>query len=172
MRGGTRADRQTMHPSLDQMHDIVLPEAVSWMPQTAGWWILAALVLAIGLRVALVARRRHRENRYRRLALAELDRIEAALGTPGERAVALGALPALVKRTALAVWPRETVASLSGAAWLRFLDESYGGSDFTKGPGRSLPALAYARDESMSSEETRKLTVLVRDWIRRHRVRV
>ena len=33
----------------------------------------------------------------------------------------LAALPALVKRCALAAWPREQVASQSGAEWAQFL---------------------------------------------------
>jgi hypothetical protein len=157
-----------MNPSLEQLHDIALPDPVSWMPQTAGWWILLALVLAISVRQVVAARRRWKENRYRRLALRELDRIDAGLDSPAARAD----LPALVKKTALARWPRETVASLSGQEWLRFLDESYGERAFTEGPGRLLPDLAYATADTVPAESVRQLSAVIRDWIRRHRVRV
>ena len=156
----------------DALHDIVLPESVSWMPQTIGWWILLAVALVIGLRAAFVARRRYRANRYRRLALAELEGVGAALESGMAPVDIVAAIPTLVKKTALAAWPRETVASLNGEPWLRFLDESYGGSGFTKGPGRLLSTLAYEPDGNPASEDIHRLTSLVRDWIRGHRVRV
>ena len=40
---------------------------------------------------------------------------------PDGRQRALASLPALIKRSALAVWPRETVAALSGRGWSDFL---------------------------------------------------
>ena len=71
-------------------------------------------------------------------------------------------LPALVKRVALQAWPREQVASLTGADWLAFLDESYGGDGFANGPGRCLSDLAYGGGDGADA------AVLVREWIRRH----
>jgi len=38
---------------------------------------------------------------------------------------ALRALPELLKRTALAAWPRSDVARLSGSRWLSFLEKAY-----------------------------------------------
>ena len=70
---------------------------------------------------------------------------------------------------------RIDVAGLNGEPWLQFLDESYRGRDFTEGPGRLLPTLAYAsfaNVERIADEELDGLVRLVRQWIRRHRVRV
>lgn len=161
-------------PLLD-LHDIVLPEPVSWVPQTLGWWILLGiLVVALAWATAAAIRRR-RTNRYRTLALAHLARIETELADPATRATAVTALPVLVKQTALAFRPRSEVAALSGSSWLRFLDDSYGGSGFTEGPGRLLSTLAYstpATTNTLPSAELEALVDLVRRWIRRHRVRV
>ena len=49
----------------------------------------------------------------------------------------------LVRRTALAVFPRETIAPLTGTAWLAFLDRSYGGDEFSQGAGRWLVSAPY-----------------------------
>jgi Domain of unknown function (DUF4381) len=56
------------------------------------------------------------------------------------------ALALLVRRTALAIFPRETIAPLSGAAWLDFLDRSYEGHEFSQGAGRTLGLAAQRRD--------------------------
>ncbi len=161
-------------PLLD-LYDIVLPEPVSWVPQTLGWWILLGiLVVALAWATAAAIRRR-RTNRYRALALAHLARIETELADPATRATAVTALPVLVKQTALAFRPRSEVAALSGSSWLRFLDDSYGGSGFTEGPGQLLSTLAYstpATTNTLPSAELEALVDLVRRWIRRHRVRV
>jgi hypothetical protein len=96
-------------------------------------------------------------NRYRREALREIE------SCPDEQ------IDVLVKRCALAAWPRERVASLSGQRWLEFLDESYEGRRFTEGPGRPLAEEVY---RNASSFDVPALRQLAREWIRRHRVRV
>lgn len=84
--------------------------------------------------------------------------------------VGWGALPALLKRTAIAATSREEVASLSGEEWLRFLDRSLGnGRDFEQGVGRLLVQLAYSpKPPSTSSHQLESLVDLSRRWIRHH----
>jgi hypothetical protein len=66
--------------------------------------------------------RRHREaNRYRAEALAELARIERTITQGPDPAGALAAIPPLLKRVALAAWPRSRVASLAQTRWVDFL---------------------------------------------------
>ena len=81
-------------------------------------------------------------------------------------------LPALLKRTALARWPRSEVAALHGDAWLAWLDAAVGGDRFTAGPGRRLLDLAYAAPRSANRPDATQLADLlatVRHWIRKHR---
>jgi len=151
-------------PSLDALRGIRIPEPVSMAPQTAAWWVLFAVLALLVIVLALLAVRRWRKNQYRRDALTRLD----GLG-PDE----LAQLPELVKRVALDAWPREEVARLSGEPWLAFLDRSLGGGTaFTAGPGRVLPALAYDGDLSPTGAASDELVALVRTWIRKHKVRV
>ena len=143
--------------------DIPLPPPVSLWPQT--WESRVAIVaLAAGLVAAAVwfVRWWH-VNRYRRAALAELARIEDRLDntTPADLSVSLAAL---VRRTALAAFPREQVASLAGAPWLSFLDRTSGGHAFSEGPGRSLEVAAYQREPA----DPRALVGTVRHWIKAH----
>ncbi len=150
---------------LANLQEIAEPPAISYLPQTAGWAVVGGAVMLaliyIGWRIAM----HRRANAYRREALAELARIEAES--------LHAALPALLKRTAIAAASRPAVASLTGDDWLRFLDRSLGGDRFEKGPGKLLPRIAYAPSlpADVSKEDLRSLIDLSRRWIRRHDTR-
>jgi hypothetical protein len=159
------------NPELQGLHEILLPDPVSWLPQTAGWYLLLGMAL-----LALVwwgcGRLRHfTANRYRRLALAELAALEQQIQAPGRRAQVLPRVPVLLKRTALSAFPRVEVAGLSGREWLTFLDRTLGGTGFTQGPGRLLRDLAYlppSRVEELSQDTVSDLLELARGWIQGH----
>jgi hypothetical protein len=148
--------------------DIPLPPPVSLWPQT--WESRVTLaVLVAGLIVAAVwLARWWRLNRYRRAALSELARIEETLDNtaPADLAVSLAAL---VRRTALAAFPREQVASLSGSPWLSFLDRTCAGHAFSDGPGRALEIVAYQPSRAQPiPADPRALVGVVRHWIKTH----
>jgi hypothetical protein len=143
--------------------DIPLPAAVSLWPQT--WPLRIALaVLAASLLLGLFwfVRFWHR-NRYRREALSELTRIESAIGTAPTAETSV-ALASLVRRTALAAFPRERVAGLAGPAWLSFLDRTAGGTVFAEGAGRTLESGAY----QPAPANTGALAAAVQHWIKAH----
>ena len=75
-----------------------------------------------------------------------------------------------MKRTALAAFPREAVASLSGMEWLRFLDRTGHTDAFTRGPGGILSELAYDPKLAtrLDTAAVEALFRLVRRWIRGH----
>jgi Ca-activated chloride channel family protein len=75
----------------------------------------------------------------------------------------------LVRRTALAAFPRQQIAPLSGAAWLAFLDQSSVGTEFSRGAGRWLVSAPYAKTEPNDSQRP-ELIELTRRWIRGHHV--
>ncbi len=142
------------------MHDIVVPDPVSRLPQTDAWWLVLAWAVAV---LALCAAKyiRHRErNRYRREALAELDRIEAAGNVAGSAA----AIAVVLKRTALSAWPRERVAALCGTEWARFLTESAPDDEQVAQAAPRLAAAAYQPDA-----DPRQLLEPARRWITVHR---
>jgi Ca-activated chloride channel family protein len=145
--------------------DIPLPQETSLLPQTWPSRIALALLLA-GVAAAIWGFVRHRYiNRYRREALAELDRIRRA--DPEARSELLARLTLLVRRTALAAFPRGTVAPLVGAAWLSFLDRSYGGEEFSRGVGRLLVDGPY-QGRPPDDAELQSLVGLVSRWIKVH----
>jgi hypothetical protein len=145
--------------ALGKLYDFYQPAPPSWMPQTAGWYVVFTLMLVtIGWAVGSVLKRRHR-NRYRREALHELKHLDCS------------EIPALLKRTALAAWPRETVASLSGEAWIRFLETHQGDSSLSTETCQLLDDVTYSGATLPASEE-RLIRGSAAEWIRRHRVRI
>ena len=148
------------------LRDIHLPPAPPFWPLAPGWWIVAALVLAAitwgGIRLW---KRAHLRSQRRRVidALGQLER-----GLATERsAEALARISLLLRRLALARFPRERVAGLSGDAWLRFLDESGGDGRFAEGPGRVLADGPYRRTLPGDLDPA-GLAALVRDWVDRN----
>lgn len=159
--------------TLRQMADIALPPAVSMMPATWGW---AALIAAVALVLAAVLwhwLRRRARNRYRREALAELSHLERAIDTPAGRRHALQSLPMLLKRTALAAWQRETVASLSGEGWSDFLRAYAGTARIDDEAYRFLAESVYRPSALASTDEAkaRQTLAAARQWIEAHDVR-
>jgi Ca-activated chloride channel family protein len=119
--------------------------------------LLALLVLAARY---LIEQRR--VNRYRREALAVLKTIEGERDlNPAESAQRIAAL---LKRTALAAYPRQQVASLTGSDWARFLKESTRNDQQVADAAEMLAAAAYRPDA-----DGRELSAPARRWIRLHR---
>jgi hypothetical protein len=158
-------------PALEGLRDIAVAPPVGYFPPAPGWYVIAALVLAIVVWNALRFRRRRAASLYRRQALAELERLVDVLEHKGGRYEVAARLPELLKRVALHVAPRAAVADLTGPRWLAQLDRMYGGEGFAKGPGRILPRLAYGTATYVASVPRAELDALVRlsrEWLERH----
>jgi hypothetical protein len=147
---------------LELMHELVMPEPVSRMPEGSGWWVLLAwlaMVVTISVR-ALIDRRRR--NRYRREAMARLEQIAASAGDDPSAAAAQIAV--LLKQAALAAYPRADVASLYGEDWARFLNESASNDPLVEEASMRLATASYRPDA-----DGRELVSPARRWIRIHR---
>jgi hypothetical protein len=133
---------------LSNLRDIVVPPAVSFWPPAPGWWVIGAACVVVAGLAAAAAVRHWRRNAYRRAALRALETADAS------------DISAILKRAALAAFPREQVASLSGTAWLAFLDRT-GGTAFAN---TALLALTYG-----GSGDRDAVVAQARHWIGRHR---
>ncbi|MEI2298140.1 DUF4381 domain-containing protein [Ensifer sp. MJa1] len=160
--------------ALRQLADISVPAPVSMMPQTWAWAALAGVLLLVILIAGWRWYRRWEANRYRREALADLKDIEARLSAPATRGEALVALPVLLKRTALAIWPREAIAGLHGTGWTGFLDAHSGGPVFPIASARFFEEAEYRGKTALSAvpeAEARAYIATARHWIEAHHVR-
>ncbi|WP_028021598.1 DUF4381 domain-containing protein [Enterovibrio calviensis] len=98
-------------PTALPLADIQLQSAPGLWPLAWGWWLLIAALLAAVLLAVFFLRRRTQRAQARNEALVELSQAET-----------LPTINALLKRAALSYFDRDQVASLTGNAWLTFLD--------------------------------------------------
>jgi Domain of unknown function (DUF4381) len=134
--------------SLANLRDIVLPDPPPFWPPAPGAWVVLGIAVAI-LSIAgwgwYTSRQR---NAYRRAGLLLLADARTVYD-----------ISVIMKRVALAAFPRERVASLYGDDWAAFLQETCPRSDFS-GIAASDPA----------RESNQALIALAGTWIRHHRV--
>ncbi|MCZ7463817.1 DUF4381 domain-containing protein [Rhizobium rhizogenes] len=162
----------TAATALRTMHDIVVPAPVSWFPQTWGWAAVLVVLIVLLCMWAASAIRRYQRNAYRRKALEELQSAAVAARDETTRDRGLHMLATLLKRTALAAWPRKRVASLSGAAFISFLKNSVKATD-TDGLADLLDDREYRDTAALAglpSEDCDRAFEAARWWIERHHV--
>jgi len=147
----------TQPPDLSKLHDFYQPPPPSWMPQTAGWYALLVLLCVFAIWLVARAVARWMSNRYRREALRHLQNADATQ------------FSALLKCTAMTVWPREDVASLSGQEWLKFLSASSRLDEFNSAPGNLIEDAAITAKPINAADEQR-LRQLASEWVRAHHV--
>jgi len=143
------------------LKELAYPDAIPFLPQTVGWLVVVILLLALLGWLAWRARKRWLKNAYRREALSS---IEAMRADPAGAAQ----LPFILRRSALAAYERCDVASLRGAEWMGWLNESAGRELFPGDAAAILDRLAYSR-EALSPAEIEPLLVASREWVRLHR---
>lgn len=150
---------------LAQLRDIHTPPPIDSWPPAPGWWVLAAMAV-IGIALLFIwAIRRWRANRYRREALGELNGLYEEYRQGLAPADWLTRFEALIKRVALTRYPREQVASLTGEAWVAFLDRTMGSREFSMGPGQALIDSHYRPGPDVDVEALHELGLA---WIKKH----
>jgi hypothetical protein len=134
--------------SLNNLRDIVPPDAPPLWPLATEAWLL--LVILASIATILIYQRRQAKKRYayRLDGLALLD----GVSTVHDVSVVL-------KRVALAAYPREQVASLYGEDWATFLRQTCHRRDY------SLIAQTNPDDPA-----SREVIQLADGWIKHHRV--
>jgi len=158
---------QSADGNLANLHDIVSPPPVPWWPPAPGWYVVALIVAALVIVFLWRARRRWLARRYRKQALTELRAIRLESLEP---AAAAASMMTLLKRTALAAYPRQEVAGLSGTDWWSFLDRGVGSKEFGDKLGPTASALVYSNALSgdTSAAVIGEFAVATERWIRNH----
>ena len=133
--------------SLQNLRDVAVPEPPPLWPPAPGVWVLIIISVALLLALALWWRRARARNAYRRAGLVLL-----------KHARTVREVNIIVKRVALAAFPRSKVAPLWGDEWVAFLDGTCGRARF-----------ASLGEMDTDAEASSKLYSKAGTWIRHHR---
>jgi hypothetical protein len=160
-------------PSIDQLKELALPEpAASYWPQTWGWALVVAVLLAVAATLCWRRHQQWRQRRYRREALLQLSVIQRALQQPSQRIEAVRRLPELIKRVALSMPGAEPCADLEGERWQAFL-QRYAPHVLPADLASQFARLAYAPPAQLTDltlEQCQHLCTTCRQWIEGHHV--
>ena len=146
------------------LKDIHLPAEPGWWPPAPGWW---SLLLLLVLTVAVFYWWRKRQLRIRRsavnMASKELDRLQGEFAEHRDVQRFVADISILLRRLSISAFPRSETASLTGDAWLQFLDSPLGEHNFSRGPGRVLIEAPYR--PNVEVDELEPLVALCRQWL-------
>lgn len=134
------------------------PDPVSFSFETIGWKILATLILILTGLVLFLLIRRYRHNKYRRMALTQLSKIEDPSRLPE--------IFILIKSTAIQTFGREKVGALFGDSWLEFLDQTGKSGKFS--PFSKTILKSIYSDEHPQSPEFQQIKSQASNWISTH----
>jgi len=161
--------------SLDQLEPLMAPAPISAWPPAPGWWFLAALLLSLVLLVRLRPWQRWKRNDtteveptlepQRQIALDELAQLNKPYG--GQPANQwLQQLNALLKRLCRTRYPDAHPHTLSGRAWLAFLDNRCPAAGLTR--WMVLVEGVYRAECRLDDKAIQGLEQAVQIWIRKH----
>ena len=153
----------TLSASLDQMHDIIIPSAVSFWPLAPGWYALALLVLAYGIHLGLKLWTTYQQNLYRREALEVLSMLDEENANKE-----INSLLGLMKRVALQCFGREKVAALSDDAWWDFM-ETHSKAKVGVEVRELSQKILYSPHAEASTEDVKILAKVAKVWITTHK---
>lgn len=134
--------------SLSNLRDVFVPDPPPFWPPASGAWVALGIVVVIGLLVGWRLHETRKRNAYRKAGLLLLGSAKTAHD-----------VSMVMKRVALAAFPREQVASLYGDDWAVFLHRTCPRGDFSE-----------IVTTDAGTESSQALIELAGIWIRHHRV--
>lgn len=149
----SQAGSESLVDLIDGLIEPVEPPPIPLIPQTWGWVALAVLIVLLIAWLVWRWAARRRANAYRRAALTALGQA----GTATDIAV-------ILRRAALAAYPRVEVASLAGRDWVAYLDRT-GRGGFPAAAGEELRLAPYRDEAAAPSAELRDAAAM---WLRTH----
>ncbi|TBU91276.1 DUF4381 domain-containing protein [Stutzerimonas kirkiae] len=161
--------------ALDRLADNIPPPPISWWPPAPGWWLLALLLPVL---CVLCWRLRPRPGKrlpppapggelepQRQAALDELKQLPRPYDDQPANAW-LQQINALLKRLCRTRYASEHPHTLTGRAWLAFLDSRCPSAGLTR--WMVLVEGAYRADCRLDDKAIEGLEQAIETWIRKH----
>ena len=149
--------------SLDNLHDILVPDAIGFFPLAPGWYILSLLLLTLLFHFGYQKYKVYEREQYRRDAEEEL---EALNDKNRENTIAL---LGLAKRVAISAYGRETIATLDGDRWWDFM-ETHSKTSVDPDLRASIKKLLYEEGITFDASVFDAVFLMVSQWIETHTV--
>ncbi len=156
---------QATHPLLHELRGIHLPPPITQYALAPGWYALIILLAALCCYSAYVIIRtlkRAKRKRIVRTSLVDLKQAYHDKALPPHEVVMQ--LSILLRRIALAYYPRRDVAALVGEAWLARLDTLAGATLLQSDTGRLLITAGY---QAKCNAPLDPLFPLIETWLQR-----
>jgi len=148
--------------SLDNLHDIIVPEAIGFFPPAPGWYIIGLLLLALLFHWAIQGYKKYQKSQYKRDALKELETYSQS---NKEEVIAL---LSLAKRVGIAAFGRPNIAKHSDDSWWDFM-EQYSKAKVPSKLRIALSKLLYDSRYSMENGLYEETKTVVAVWIKTHK---
>jgi len=142
------------------LRDIQIPDAIGLWPPAIGWWILAVL---IPLLLYLSYKLYKYITRKTALKVVKKQFKVLKINTQLNDKQKLVELSSLMRRIAVSIFPREELASLTGNAWLDFLDKHSETALFNSDMARLLIDAPYRKAPDLN--ELNALFDLCENWV-------
>jgi hypothetical protein len=148
--------------SLNNLHDIMLPEAIEFFPLAPGWVIVGLLGLTLIFHFSTTAYKRYKKDQYRRDALAELK----TLDSPTKENFLT--LLSLAKRVGIFAYGRATIAKLDVNDWWDFM-QGHSNAKIALDLRSEIQKLLYGKSSVMNDEIFHDVFTFVKVWIETHK---
>lgn len=142
---------------------ILEPDPVPFSFETIGWKILGGILLLVLLIISYKRFKLYQKNRYRRQAIAKIQKITAEKSQSGQK---IRHFNIVLKQVAIEAFGRVPVAELYGNEWLMFLDSKVRNSSFTDF-GNSFTDAMYS-DKEIEEKQLNAIYKLTKTWIHEH----
>ena len=153
------------------LRDIHLPESVSWWPLAPGWWITLGLLLLAGMTVYLLKIFREKQLLGKQ-SMEEFATLVNQYQQDRDARQLLTNLSQLLRRVCITQFDDEYIASLTGEAWLDFLDDALSNQmnqpslTFRGELGGYLVTAQYKKSIRIDEQKLDQLLILSKAWLR------
>ncbi len=147
------------------LRDIHLPDPVSWWPLAPGWWLLLAL-LVLAIAAFYLFRFYQKKQAIKKQVLIEFERLCQRHDKDKNSIALIQSLSTLLRRACISFYPRSEVASLTGSAWLDFLESTGSKETFNTEQGKLIASAPYLAENTLLNFDIKNLITICHDWLK------